>query len=66
MSDAKLKGEIFDGPQIRQLSEDDVLVIKITSTEKKAWLDSKNVVEQILGNVKIQDWKKRFREWPRD
>ena len=30
----------------------------LTSTEKRAWLSFKNVVDQFLGNVKIPDWKK--------
>ena len=42
---------VFDGPQIRRLLKDDVFVTKMTSTEKRAWLSCKNVVEQFLGNV---------------
>ena len=31
----------------------------MTLTEKKTWLDYKNVVEQFLGNVKSPEWKKQ-------
>ena len=57
--DAKLKEGIFDGPRIRKLLKDDVFITKMTSTEKKAWLDYRNVVEQSLVNVKSPEWKKQ-------
>ena len=59
-SDPKLKEEIFDGPQIRKLLKDDVFVTKMILTEKKAWHDYKNVVEQFPGNVKSRKWKKQI------
>ena len=57
-----MKERIFDGSQIRKLLKDDVFVIKMTSTQKRAWLTFKNVVEQFLGDVKVQIGKKKFRE----
>ena len=36
LSNNKLKEEIFYGPQIQKLLKDDVFVIKMTLTEKKA------------------------------
>ena len=59
LSDAMLKEGIFDGPQIRKLLKDNFFVTKMTSTEKKVWLDYKNVVEQFLENVKSPEWKKQ-------
>ena len=52
LSDAKLKEGIFNGPRIRKLLKDDVIVIKMTLTEKKTCLDYKNVLVKLLGNLK--------------
>ena len=62
LSNAKLKEGIFDGLQIQKLLKDDVFVTKMTLTEKKAWLDYKNVVGKFLGNVKNPEWEKQVPE----
>ena len=54
----KLKEGIFDGSLIRQLLKDDVFVTKMNLTEKRTWLDLKNVVKQFLRNVKSPEWEK--------
>ena len=58
MSDAKINEVIFDGPQIRKLLKDNVFVTKMISTQKRAWLRFKNVVQKFLGNIKSPDWEK--------
>ena len=52
VSDAKIKGGIFVGPQIRKLMQDDEFVKILTPVEKKAWLAFKDVVDNFLGNSK--------------
>lgn len=50
ITDAKLKEEIFDGPQIRTMLKDKVFVATMNIEEKVAWLSFKEVVENFLGN----------------
>ena len=42
--------------QFHRLSDDK---LKERMTEKKVWLDYKNVVEQFLGNVKSLEWQRQ-------
>ena len=49
MSDAKLKGGIFVGPQIATMLKSRTLNEKMTETEKKAWQAFQGVVKVFLG-----------------
>ena len=52
----KLKAGIFDGPQIRTLVRDTVIVNHMTQIESEAWLSFVLVVEHFLGNHKALDY----------
>lgn len=56
-SDAKLKGGIFDGPQIRKLINDDDFIKTMTKLEKDAWVSFKDVVKNFLGNNRSPSYK---------
>ena len=58
ISDAKLKVEIFNGPQIRKLLNDDKFTDSMNDREKAAWISFKEVVENFLGNSKSDNYKK--------
>jgi hypothetical protein len=44
-SDAKLKEDIFSGPQVRETINDDLSENLSTETDKSAWLISKKFVQ---------------------
>lgn len=56
LSDAKLKGGVFIGPQVRQMLECAELENKMTEVEKRAWCAFRNVVSQFLGNNKAPNY----------
>ena len=56
ISEAKIKGGIFVGPQIRELFKDTVFTSKMTGLELRAWNGFKSVVENFLGNNKSSDY----------
>ncbi|KAI6658854.1 hypothetical protein LOD99_15179 [Oopsacas minuta] len=56
ISDAKIKGGIFVGPQIRELFRDDEFLKKLNSLERKVWLSFRDVVESFLGNHKVDNY----------
>ena len=56
ISDAKIKGGIYVGPQIRELFKDPVFVAKLNNFESKAWLNFQNVLENFLGNHKADNY----------
>ena len=49
LSEAKVKGGIFTGPQIRQMLASKELEDKITTLERDAWQSFCNVVHDFLG-----------------
>jgi hypothetical protein len=55
LSDAKLKGGIFIGPQIPEIINDDSLEHLLKETKKFAWLTFKVVPLNCLGNVKAEN-----------
>jgi hypothetical protein len=57
LSEAKVKGGIFVGPQIRKMLNSDELENKMTAQEKKAWQAFRNVVDGFLGNKKSELYK---------
>ena len=57
LSDAKVKGGIFVGPQITTMFKSRTLEKKITETERKAWQAFRGVVDGFLGNNKDPNYK---------
>ncbi|GBP62371.1 Cyclic nucleotide-gated cation channel [Eumeta japonica] len=53
----KLKGGIFDGPQIRQLMKDTDFIKVMTVPESDAWKSFVLVVENFLGNHKAPNYE---------
>ncbi|GBP74960.1 hypothetical protein EVAR_60887_1 [Eumeta japonica] len=53
----KLKGGIFDGPQIRQLMKDTDFIKVMTVSESDAWKSFVLVVENFLGNHKAPNYE---------
>ena len=52
LSDAKLKGGVFVGPQIRKVMSDKKFDTKLNTTELEAWRSFNGVVYGFLGNKK--------------
>ena len=50
LSDAKIKGGIFIGPQIATMLRSSALVNKMSVKKKEAWQSSRMVVEGFLGS----------------
>ena len=50
LSDAKLKGGIFVGPNIRSLMKDEIFQNVMTQEERMAQTGFMNVVDNFLGN----------------
>ena len=57
LSDAKVKGGIFFGPQITTMFKSRTLEEKMTETERKAWQAFRDVVDGFLGNDKDPNYK---------
>ena len=52
-----MKAGVFDGPQIRQLSNDEDFVNSISEPEECAWRAFVNIVLNFLGNRKAENYK---------
>jgi len=57
VSDAKLKENIFIGPQIRQLMQDKQFDKDLNETERNAWLSFKRICKDFLGNHKAANYQ---------
>ena len=53
---AKLKAGIVIGPQIRKTLNVHKFTDNINDIEKAAWISFKEVVENVIGNVKIDNY----------
>lgn len=62
LSDAKVEGGIFVGPQIRKLMDDDEFTKCLNRNEKKAWASFKKVIENFFGNNKSPDYENIVKE----
>ena len=56
LSTEKLKAEIFDGPEIRQLINDPAFVDSMSEAERSAWTSFVLLVRNFLGNHKAEDY----------
>lgn len=52
----KIKGGIFDGPQIRQLTKDTQFRSSMTELESRAWTAFVSVMQNFLGNTKSENY----------
>lgn len=52
----KIKAGVFDGPQIRQLIEDEHFIKTMSEIEKNAWLAFKDIVKNFLGNTRARNY----------
>ena len=52
-----LKADIFDGPQIRKLMQDQTFTVRMTAAERAAWCSFVSVVPQFLGNTKASNYR---------
>lgn len=57
LSEVKVKGGVFVGPQIRKLMKDSSFDVALKVIERKAWTCFKDVVNGFLGNVKSDRYK---------
>jgi hypothetical protein len=57
LSEAKLKEDVFIGPQIRYLIKDEYFDILFQGDEKAAWGSFKFVVKGLLGNRRAQNYE---------
>jgi hypothetical protein len=57
LSEAKVKGGIFVGPQIKKMLESEELEHKMTAREKNAWRAFRHVVDGFLGNRKSANYQ---------
>ena len=57
LSIEKLKGGIFDGPQIRKLMQDQTFTARMTVVERAAWCSYVSVIREFLGNTKSSNYR---------
>ena len=57
LSEAKVKGGIFVGPQVKRLMQSDSFLEKLSVVERKAWESFVFVVKGFLGNYKVPNFK---------
>ena len=57
LSEAKVKGGIFTGPQIRQLLGFKEIEGKMTALERDAWQSFRNVVDGFIGRNKADNYE---------
>ena len=53
----KLKTGIFDGPQIRELMQDQTFTDRITVAERTAWCSYISVIQEFLHNAKPSNYR---------
>jgi hypothetical protein len=56
LSEAKLKEDVFVGPDIRKLMFNENFLLMMTEVEREAWISFKRVVTKFLGNNKDPDY----------
>lgn len=61
LSEAKLKEDVFVGPDIRRLMADPQFITTMTDPQREGWIAVKEVVEKFLGNNKDPNYKQIFK-----
>ena len=62
ISEAKLRTEVFDGPQIRELIKDDGFVQEMSALEKRVWNAFRDVISNFLGKHRSLDYEEQVKE----
>lgn len=57
LSNAKIKEEVFNGLQMRDVLQYPIFEMNLTDLELEAWLSFKAVVDEFLGKKKSDDYK---------
>jgi hypothetical protein len=57
LSEAKLKEDIFVGPDIRKLISDEMFETTLSNVEREAWIALEDVISKFLGNYRDQNYK---------
>ncbi|UYV79737.1 hypothetical protein LAZ67_18000530 [Cordylochernes scorpioides] len=57
ISEAKIKKGIFVGPQIRELQQDGNFQNSLNEVEAAAWNSFRNVCKNVLGSVKVENYR---------
>ena len=57
LSEAKVKGGIFVGPQVKRLMQSDSFLEKLSVVERRVWESFVSVVKGFLGNHKVPNFK---------
>ena len=57
VSDAKVKEDIFIGPQIRELMQEKQFDEDLNETERNSWLSFKRICKDFLGNHKAANYQ---------
>ena len=58
----KLPAEVFDGPQIRELTKEDGFNASMSAVEKKARTAFRVVISKFLGMHRSLDYKEQIKE----
>jgi len=66
LSEAKIKGGVFIGPQIRKMMQDNDFPKLLTRTEKSAWFSFLSVVKGFLGNNREENYVRLVKNLVRD
>ena len=61
LSDAKAKGGIFTGPDVKKLLNCNIFANSLNSTERRAWNEFRSVVTGFLGNKKDENYEANVR-----
>ena len=56
LSMEKFKANIFDGPRIRKLMQDQIFTTRMTETERATWCSFVSVIREFLGNTKASNY----------
>ena len=57
LSEAKIKGGIFVGPQIKKIFDSQEFSNKLSETERLAWNSFKSVIHCFLGNKRTENYQ---------
>ena len=56
LSIERIKADVYHGPQIRQLIEDEHFIVTTSQLKKNAWKSFKDVVKNFLGNARPKNY----------
>ena len=62
LSEAKINGGVFVGPQMKRLMKSDSFPGKLSAVERRAWKSFVSVVEGFLGNYKSDNFREIVEE----